>query len=365
MFKKLSRILLNFFRPTVHREKNFVIKRLSASDYLMIARNRVYATLKISDGILFVEVFFKENDDVVTRYCVNVDVNAVSNDTFVITQMQNNVLFNTTATFADSVIRNHFDTFRSIHFLSDCRYNQYDGPQVKHHYFDNKYYAYIQFTRKKVITHAYRYIFKTFSLNNDVTTSQYYVVGDILLSISSLDNYIHTFSKTNRNNIEYGIDNQLESDVLHYTKYINPKDVIMLRKGTLMYCHMYKNNGAFHLSFLDNFHYSLDRFKPATIAQKFMRLFFNVEHKNPVYSKAQLVSIVCKKGKLKVNRSSFDQSFAKSHEMAISSMIRNNLPRLRLTHPSAELLHALSELGLPHDLPLSEDSLTVLDMFNI
>lgn len=371
--------ILELLTPTVHREKKFVIKKESDTLYCVKAKSGLYANMQIDNTTLFVSVF-SASEDLVTRYCVAITDQIISIDQFVIEHSQNNVLFNIDKYSIDGVIRDNYDIFRDANFiLSTEDYRKiydYDPVQLlklESEMFDKIYYPYIFFSRKKVVKNIHRFSFKAINYKGKTTAiSYYYMVGDVLLSLGNLKQYIDTvsvhysgYSQHVPSKTSFGIDNQLFDDVLMYANHLNPTNILMLKRKQLNYCHIKKENKKLVISYLENFNEQTTGIKQTSKYIKIINLLFKIKQIDNVYENAYCVSIVWDKGNVKINRSTFNFEFAKKHEKAISTLVKDKFNDLRLTQPSPTILKSLASVGLPNSTPLSIDNLTVLDMIDI
>lgn len=371
--------ILEILTPTVHREKKFVIKKESDTLYCVKAKSGLYANMRIDNTTLFVNVF-SASEELVTRYCVDITDQITSIDQFVIEHSQNNVLFNIDKYSIDGVIRNNYDIFRDVNFiLSTEDYRKiydYDPTQLlklESELFDKIYYPYIFFSRKNVVKNIHRFSFKAINYKGKITAiSHYYMVGDVLLSLGNLKQYIDTvsvydsgYSQHVPSKTSFGIDNQLFDDVLMYANHLNPTNILMLKRKQLNYCHIKKENKKLVISYLENFNEQTTGIKQTSKYIKIINLLFKIKQIDNVYENAYCVSIVWDKGNVKINRSTFNFEFAKKYEKAISTLVKNKFNDLRLTQPSPTILKSLADVGLPNSTPLSIDNLTVLDMIDI
>jgi hypothetical protein len=352
MFTKI----LEMLNPTVYKDKYFIIKKDDEFSYSIKAKNGLYGTINVFNNTMFVAIFVKPQQ-FLTRYSTSLTDATVSIETAMIDNIRNNILFKIQETLVDSMIRNNYAIFRSNQSATVHPSELLIGT-----HFDACYYPNILFSKKKVVKNIYRYSFETVRLNDlDTSISQYYMVGEYLFAVSDLDHYLDLVIDSSKFGglVSLGIDNQLTDDVELYKKYLNTSNVLMLSRSSVSYCHIKRERRKLMIVYFDNFH---DHSGKSKADSSFINIF---KHGHQFYKFAQMVSITWHKGKVTTQQSSFDKELAKKHEKDISNMVKDGFDILQLKHPSKTVLNTLSELGLPDSLPLSRETLTVVDMYQI
>jgi hypothetical protein len=355
MFTKILEIL----KPTVYKDKYFIIKKDDNFSYSIKAKNGLYGTIIVFDNIMFVDVFVKPQQ-FLTRYSTLLTPDSVSFEAAMIENIKNNILFKIQESLVDAMIRNNYSFFRNNQPTSVHPSELWVGTR-----FDGCYYPHILFSKKKVVKNINRYSFKAVSLNDlDTSISQYYMVGDYLFAVSDLDRYLDLVIDRSKFSdlVSFGVDNQLKDDIQLYNKYLNTSNVLMLSRSSVSYCHIKREHGKLMIVYFDNFH---DHSGKRKADPSFIRFINILKHGNQFYKIAPMVSVTWHKGKVTTQQSSFDQVLAKKHEKNVSNMVKDCFNVLQLKHPSKTVFNALSELGLPDSLPLSRETLTVVDMYLI
>lgn len=295
-----------------------------------------------------------------TRYSTSLTDSTVLIEAAMIENIKNNILFKIQESLIDSMIRNNYAIFRSNQPTTVHPSELWIGT-----HFDGCYYPHILFSKKKVVKNINRYSFKVVRLNDlDTSISQYYMVGEYLFAVSDLDHYLDLVIDSSQFGglVSLGIDNQLTDEVQLYKKYLNTSNVLMLSRSSVSYCHIKRERRKLMIVYFDNFHDHSRKHKADSLFIKFINI---LKHGNQFYKSSPMVSVTWYKGKVTTQQSLFDQVLKKKHEKDVSNMVKDEFDVLQLKHPSKTVLNTLSELGFPDSLPLSRETLTVVDMYQI
>jgi len=356
MFTKI----LEMLKPTVYKDKYFIIKKDDEFSYSVKAKNGLYGTISVSNNIMFVDIFV-EPQQFLTRYSTSLTDSTVSLEDAMILHIGNNILFKVKEGYVDSIIRNNYSFFRNV-LISDHVFSPelWSGSR-----FEKFYYPHIVFSKKKVVKNIYRYSFEAVNLKDfDASISQYYMIGEYFFAVSNLKNYLDLVIDSSKFGglVSLGIDNQLNEEIPLYKKYLNTSNVLMLSRSSVSYCHIKRERRKLMIVYFDNFH---DRSAECKVDSSFIKFINILKYGKQFYRISRMVSVTWHKGKVTTQQSLFDQVLAKKHEKDVSNMVKDEFDVLQLKHPSKTILNTLSDIGLQASLPLSRETLTVVDMYQI
>jgi hypothetical protein len=364
MFTKI----LEMLTPNVYKDRFLIIKKEDFFSYSMKAMNGLYASINIFNDIMFVDIFVKPQQ-FLTRYSTSLTADRLSIESSMIEHIKNNILFKVKESLVDSMIRNNYSVFRRTQITETV----FSSELWIGSHFKKDYYPHILFSKKKVVKNIDRYSFKAVGLDCletdglGTSISQYYMVGEHLFAVSDLKSYLDLVIDNSKFGglVSLGIDNQLSDDIPLYQKYLNTSDVLMLSRSCVSYCHIKRERRKLMIVYLDNFHDHTVKPQAYPAFIKVMKRLFRFKHNTHFYNLASVMSVTWHKGKVSTHRDSFYKEFAKKHEQDVNNMVKDGFDVLQLKYPSKSILDTLSELGLPNSLPLSRESLTVLEMYDI
>jgi hypothetical protein len=83
------------------------------------------------------------------------------------------------------------------------------------------------------------------------------------------------------------------------------------------------------------------------------------------YQQEKLITFTYFNGKIKSKKERFTLAMVSEHESSLTQQVNDNMQSLCVWHPSDLVINRLRELGMPFEVPLNPDNLTVLEMFEI
>jgi hypothetical protein len=409
----------------LYSEPDFFIRKIDDTHFSVTSKNGLNAMIAVHDHIMFVDTSFEYINSIhignaanVSRtsdnsflkyvgYCTPMNETVLTVDDFVVQNIKNNLLFKLNKRKISKFFKKYDDFFKEnlpitlyskliksdtiIKFLNYDEYAQDDqfteyNCLYEYHVFNKKSYPSIVFSRKKVVDKIFKYSFKAKKIREMAKKEKvvaYYVDG-MFFDLCDLETFF--FNKENRKssgNIpfmrynsalnfsmpadkkDYGIRGQLTDDYETYVNKIDISKVLLLRHEGEQYCLLKKENRRLTLSYITNFDINttiLDGFLSYTSWwQKTLR------NEQPLrrYQQEKLITFTYFNGKIKSKKERFTLAMVAEHEMSLTRQVNDHMQSLSVCHPSDLVINSLRELGMPFEVPLNPDDLTVLEMFEI
>lgn len=417
--------LVNLFNVYLYSEPDFFIKKIDDTHFSVTSKNGLNAKITVHDRVMFVDTSFEYINSIHRRnvvivsshtdisflkyvgYCTPMNESLLTVDEFVIENIKNTVLFRINKSrisdyfkkydnfFQENLPRKLFNSLRaSVITVKYLDYSEY-APDVsnteyacfyEYNVFNQKCYPSIVFSRKKVVDKIFKYSFKAKKIREMAKQEKvvaYYVDG-MFFELCDLETFF--FNKENRKSSDkypfmrynsslnfsipadkrdYGIRGQLTEDYESYVNKIDISKVLLLRREGNQYCLLKKENRKITLSYITNFDIDtavLDGFLSYTSWwQKTLR------NEQPLrrYQQEKLITHSYFNGKIKSKKERFTLAMVSEHEMSLTKQVNDHMQSLSVCYPSDLVINRLRELGMPFEVPLNPDDLTVLEMFDI
>jgi hypothetical protein len=361
--------LLTFFKFLLYSESNFSVKKLDLNNYFVCAKNGLNAEISITDRVMFVKAW-STVDYVAFYYCTPMLSTDNSVDDFVITNIQNSIMF----ALPKKQLIEYFDS----HSLFFNRFSTREFPVIfvgvsSSNKSDDTYtydfirlnsvrYPIIYFTKKKIIRNVFKYQLNAINRKDkSIVKNIAYYVGDVLVYLSDIDSfYKSNVTKESAQKMRFGwmsgaysnyVDDQSQQPVVGFqnqlfehneigTKHLNLNKIHMLKTKKDQFCLFTKNKKQLLLSYVE---------------------LFNVNGQTTV----NLTTLSYSKGRVNKKIKPVDFDIVKQHEMDISTGVMMHIDTFKLTHPSENIINSLHKFDISTKLPLNPDDLLILDMCQV
>jgi hypothetical protein len=335
--------MLNIFNKFISRKtlsvKNLIkVKKLNQTQYTAEAHNGLLADIDIRDDYMFVTIKDKSSSSTM-NYCTHINDASIDIHTFILNQLADNVFFQfDKKTFP--YLRNRYAGIFTNHpnvltmFLGGMEEDTNKSPAI--HYFNDIYYPEVIIVKKTVIKNINKITFCLLSsTKKHVQRAHFYKVNDQLFEVGRFSDFSSIFCIKDKMN--------------EYSRLIDTRKVRIL-KHNYNACLLIKEGLKYKLIVEDFIDLDNDNKNDRKLKDPELNKFFEFTYEE---------------GVIKQNSRVFDENDFEQYKQNFIKVYNQRLKYCRAYYPSIQTYETLRKMNMDESLPLSDDTLLLLSMYEI
>lgn len=335
MMKFLSNI---FRRNTLSIEKLISVKKINDLQFTADAKNGLFAEIDIKDGYMFVTIKDRGSSSIM-NYCTQKTDDTLDNHQFVLNQLSENIFFK----FDRKIfpyLRNRYSAIFTNHpnvlnmLLGGIAEDTNKSPSIQ--YFNDIYYPEVIIVKKTVIKNINKVTFCLLSSTKKaVNRAHFYIVNDQLFEVGRFSDFSSIAC--------------LKDKMNEYANMIDTRKVRIL-KHNYNACLLIKDGLKYKLIVEDFIDLDKDNLKDRKITDDKTNKFFEFTYD---------------KGTILQNSIAFDDEDIQKYYGSFLDVYSKRIHYCRAHYPSSQTYATLEKMGLDDTLPLNNDTLLLLSMYEI
>jgi len=334
-------IMINFFKSIFNKNILSVpelirVKKITDTIFTAEAHNGLFAEIDIKDGYMFVTIKDRGSSSTM-NYCTQKTDESVSNHQFVLDQLADNIFFRfDRRTFP--YLRNRYTAIFTNHpnVLNMFLGGVLDPKAPSIQYYNDIYYPEVSIVKKSVIKNINKVTFCLLSASKKpVSRAHFYLVNDQLFEVGRFSDFSSIACLKDKMN-EYG--NMIDTRKVRILKH-NYNACLLIKEGL-----------NYRLLVEDFIDLDNDNMKDRKITAVESNKFFEF-----TYSKGHILqkSVV------------FDDNDMFQYKENFLKVYNKRINYCRAYYPSIQTYATLEKLGIDDTLPLNDDTLLLLSMYEI